>query len=60
MNARSCSCLLPLLLNPFTFTFSATETPSAVWISSVNERGRTVPEHALMNEPGQRSGAAVV
>ena len=44
----------------FAFTFSAMETPSRVQISSVNERGRTVPEHALMNEPGQTSGAATV
>ena len=26
----------------------------------LNERGRTVPEHAFMNEPGQTSGAAAV
>ena len=41
------------------FAFSATETPSSVQILSVNER-RTVPEHALMTEPGQTSGAAAV
>ena len=45
---------------PFAFTFSASETPPSVWISSVNERGRTVPEHALMNEQGQTSDAAAV
>ena len=44
--------------NPF--AFSATEIPSSVQISSVNERGRTVPEHALINEPDQTSGAAAV
>ena len=37
--------------NPFAVTFPGTKTPSSVQISSVNERGRTVPEHALMNEP---------
>ena len=47
-------------VNPFAFSFSATKTPSRVQISSVNERGRTVPEHAFMNEPGQTSGAAAV
>ena len=46
--------------NPFAFALSATETSSSVRISSVNERGRTVPEHALMNEPSQTSGAAAV
>ena len=51
-------CLSILIL--YAFAFTATETPSSVWISSVNERGRTVPELALMNEPGQTSGAAAV
>ena len=46
--------------NPFAFAFSATKTPSSVRISSVDERGTTVPEHALKNEPDQRSGAAAV
>ena len=51
------SCLLfyslSVRLHPFTFTFSAVETPSCVQISSANEteRGRAVPEHALrMNQ----------
>ena len=39
--------------NPFAFTFSTMETPSSVWISSVKKRRKgSVPEHALMNEPG--------
>ena len=48
------------LFHPFPFTFSAKQTPSSVQISSENERGRRVPEHALLNEPGQTSGAAAV
>ena len=54
------SSFLPLLLAPLVFAFSPTETPSGVRISSVNERGKTVSEHALMNEPGQTSSAAAV
>ena len=45
-------------VNLFAFAFSAMGTPSGVWISSVNERGRTVSEHAFMNELGQTSGGA--
>ena len=42
------------------FAFCAIETPSSVGISSVNERRKAVPEHALLNEPGHTSGATAV
>ena len=49
-----------LFLAILQLAFFAMETPSSVQISSLNETERTVPEPALINEPGQTSGAAAV